>query len=162
MKRLEANGESLIGKLVIEYRGEEFLPHTWRRFSSYCVGRKVIGHHVGFDNQWIVKDAFDSGQLDTHPNKEELLSIERTFVMQNQHKDILQKVFSIARINYGRADFSLYKDRVQIFEINTNPWHGCYEEVLEKSHPGRRASLKRSEDELNQAIRELHSDSPPR
>lgn len=161
LELMESKGISLIGKLVIEYCGEEFLPQTWRRFSSYCIGGKIISHHTGFDHQWIVKDGFDSMQLENHPDKDELLSIERDFVIQNQHEEILREVFSIARIDYGRADFSTYDGKIQIFEINTNPMHGREEEVLAQSHPGRRTILKSSEDKLHQAIKELHGNSLP-
>ena len=33
----------------------------------------------------------------------------------------LKKVFDLANIEYGRADFGIYQGRVQIYEINTNP-----------------------------------------
>ncbi|OOZ43340.1 hypothetical protein BOW37_11450 [Solemya velum gill symbiont] len=159
LELMESKGIPLIGKLVIEYCGEEFLPETWRRFSSYCIGGKIISHHTGFDDQWIVKDGFDAEKLENHPDREELLSMERNFVMQNQYDEILREVFSIARIDYGRADFSIYDGQIQVFEINTNPMHGREEEVLAQSHPGRRDTLIRSEDILQLAIKGLHGNS---
>ena len=32
-----------------------------------------------------------------------------------------KKVFDVAGIEYGRADFGIYRGRVQVYEINTNP-----------------------------------------
>ena len=40
------------------------------------------------------------------------------------------RVFDLAGVSYGRADFGLVQGKVQVYEINTNP-----EVALEDAHP---------------------------
>ena len=46
---------------------------------------------------------------------------EYRFVADNPFGPELRKVFDLAGIEYGRADFGLVGGRPQIYEINTNP-----------------------------------------
>jgi hypothetical protein len=39
----------------------------------------------------------------------------------NPYAEHLRKVFDVAGIEYGRADFGMYRGRIQVYEINTNP-----------------------------------------
>ena len=36
-------------------------------------------------------------------------------------RDVIRRAFDIARIDFGRVDFSIVNGRVEIYEINTNP-----------------------------------------
>ena len=45
--------------------------------------------------------------------------------------------------------------RVQVYEINTNPFHGDFREVLRSAHPERRSLLTQAETELTQALHSL-------
>ena len=54
---------------------------------------------------------------DTNPVKEELEYIEA-----NPHAEVLRRAFDLARIEYGRADYGVVDGRVEIWEINTNPY----------------------------------------
>ena len=90
---------------VIEYAGQPIIPGLWARLSTWCVGDTLVAHHMAFDRSWIVKNGLSVAALEEHPDKAELLALERDFVANNHYVDILSKAFAIARINYGRADF---------------------------------------------------------
>jgi hypothetical protein len=156
LSKLEKDGIPLIGKIVIEYSGEQISPNIWHRMSTYCVAGKIIPHHMNFGNSWVVKDGFNKTELDTHPERDRFLEMERTFVMKSQHVEDLEKAFSIARIEYGRADFSIKDNRVQVFEINTNPTHASESKIYQNIHPGREEILRYSEKILQSAIVELN------
>ncbi|MDA0349073.1 MAG: hypothetical protein O3C43_18310 [Verrucomicrobia bacterium] len=156
LDRLERNGIPLIGKIVIEYSGEPIFPNVWQRLSTYCVAGEIIPHHMGFHDSWVVKSGFNKSELETHTEKARLLDMERAFVKQNQHVEILRKAFSLAGIEYGRADFSIKDNRVQIFEINTNPTHASEPMLYQNIHPEREELLRHSERRLQSAIVELN------
>ena len=150
--QMERRGIPLNGKLVIEYAGEELAPGVWARLSTYRIADKTIAHHMAFDHSWIVKDGFNKEAMENHPEKDRFLDLERNFVTQNLYADVLAKAFALARIEYGRADFSIVNNRVQIYEINTNPYHGALTTILREAHPQRCEVQRQSEDELQNAI----------
>ena len=152
LEELETQGIPLVGKLVIEYSGEQALPDVWCRLSSYCVDGQIIAHHMAFFDHWVVKDGFDRRRMTTHRHEQQFLEMERRFVFDNQHADIIGRAFQLARIQYGRADCSLHNGRVQVFEINTNPNHASESDIYEDIHPAREAIIRHSEKTLQAAI----------
>ena len=52
---------------------------------------------------------------------EEYKVIEQNFVKENWSADVLRRVFEIAGIEYGRADWGIVGGKLQVYEINTNP-----------------------------------------
>ena len=77
---------------------------------------------------------------------------ERRFVEENLHEGLMLRVFDIAGIDYGRADFSLVSGEPQIFEINTNPMHGSHDVVFRTSLPERVETQRLSEKRLYEAF----------
>lgn len=102
--------------LIVGFRGEEFEPRLYRKYSTFRIGDAVIAHHIVYQSHWVAKHG-DRGV--TRPLR--LYEAERTFVEQNVHAGVLSRAFQIANIEYGRADYSVVSGRVQIYEINTNP-----------------------------------------
>ncbi len=162
LHELEAQSIPLVGKLVIEYAVDPIVPDTWMRLSTYHFGGTLIAHHIGFDSHWIVKDGFEAERMDAHPCKERMLELERDFVTSNLYAETMRDAFDIARIDYGRADFSLMDGRVQVYEINTNPMHGNAERILEEIHPGRKALFQQSETALQREIEKAARTSFPK
>jgi hypothetical protein len=68
------------------------------------------------EDNWAVKYGRRDVKL-----PEEYKLFEQKFVLENWHADELRRVFAIAGIEYGRADFGIVAGRIQIYEINTNP-----------------------------------------
>jgi hypothetical protein len=47
---------------------------------------------------------------------------ELEYIETNPHEEILRRAFDLAGIDYGRADYGVVDGRVEIWEINTNPY----------------------------------------
>jgi len=101
--------------LVVEYAAEPLRPGLFRKLSAFRIGDAVVPHISVHDTAWLVKYGrkFD--------NIEDLYQEELTLLKTNPYAEHLKKVFDIAGIEYGRADFGLHRGRIQVYEINTNP-----------------------------------------
>lgn len=149
---LQRGGHSLVGRLVIEYAGDEVSPGVWQRLQTYCVGGAIIAHTnvVGF--HWVVKDVRDKERLEKHPCFDRFIAQEHAFISQNLYADVLRRAFALAGIEYGRADFALVGGRPQIYEINTNPTQADHAKLFRDIHPRRAAIQKFSEDAMQAAL----------
>ncbi len=101
--------------LVIEYAAEPIKPGVFRKLAAFRIGDTIIPHISVHDTVWLVKYGrkFD--------NIEDLYQEEYSLLQNNPHAEHLKKVFDVAGIEYGRADFGMYRGRIQVYEINTNP-----------------------------------------
>jgi len=111
-----ARGTPLENLVVIEYAAEPVRPGLYRKLSAYRIGDAIVPHICVHDAAWLVKYGrkFD--------NIEELYVAEHVMLQTNPHSGHLKKVFEVAGIEYGRADFGFYRGRIQVYEINTNPY----------------------------------------
>ena len=149
---LQQDGNPLVGKLVIEYAGEEVRPGVWQRLQTYCVAGTIIAHTNVVDFDWVVKDTKSKKRLYEHPDFDRFIAHEQAFITGNLYADVLQRAFRLAGIDYGRADFALVDGRPQIYEINTNPNHADHAKLYRAIHPRRVAIQKFSEDAVQAAL----------
>ena len=154
-------GYPLIGKLVIQYAGEEVSPGVWQRLQTYHIAGETIAHTNVVDFSWVVKDVRDKKRLESHPMFDRFIANEHAFISQNLYADVIRRAFELAKIDYGRADFAIVNGKPQIYEINTNPHHGNHKELFRTIHPRRAAIQKYSEDLVERALRktDLESDA---
>lgn len=110
-----ANGTPEENLLVIEFAAEPVRPGVYRKLAAFRIGDAIVPHISVHDTVWLVKHGrkFD--------NLEDLYQEESTLLQTNPFAEHLLKVFQIAGIEYGRADFGFYRGRLQVYEINTNP-----------------------------------------
>jgi len=101
--------------LAVEYCAEPVAPGLFRKLSLYRVGERMITGTCVHDNQWVAKNGVKGIAT------EALYDDELRMVRDNPHGELLRRVFTLANIDYGRADFALVGGRPQIYEINTNP-----------------------------------------
>jgi hypothetical protein len=73
---------------------------------------------------------------------------------QNAFDGHLRKVFDVAGVEYGRADFGFFQGRIQVFEINTNP---CIDQAEPDPSAIRTASMKLAWGKYMQALRAIDS-----
>jgi hypothetical protein len=104
--------------IVIEFAAEPVRPGLYRKLAAYRIGDEIVPHISVHDTSWLVK----TGKLGIAGD--ELYREELTLLQTNPFAEHLRKAFDIAHIEYGRADFGIWQGRVQIFEINTNPFMG--------------------------------------
>jgi len=104
--------------VVIEFAAEPVRPGLYRKLGAFRIGEAIVPEISAHDTVWLAK----YGQLGIAG--EELYRDELKLLQTNPFAEHLKKAFEIAGIEYGRADFGIYKGRVQIYEINTNPMVG--------------------------------------
>jgi hypothetical protein len=114
LERARAAGISFRGLLIVGYAAEPFDAPWFRKFNTFRVGNEVFAHHVVVEDSWAVKYG-KTGLPD------ECKVFEQDFVKGDWNSDLLGRVFNIAGIEYGRADWGIVGGKVQIYEINTNP-----------------------------------------
>ena len=110
---LERKGRSRESMLIVEFLDTADETGVYRKYSYFMIAGKLIPRHLFLSNNWLLKRP---DILDTNALAEERQFVESTPFLQEIHN-----IFRIARVDYGRIDFALYKDRVQVWEINTNP-----------------------------------------
>jgi hypothetical protein len=101
--------------VVVEYCDTSDEDGLFRKYSAFRVGDAIIPRHVFFSKQWIQK--FPSNQI---VNDEQVYE-ERQYLDANPHEHELMDLFEAANIQYGRIDYGLCNNQIQVWEINTNP-----------------------------------------
>jgi len=134
--------------LIIEYAAEPIRPGAYRKMAAFCIGHEIVPHVSVHDNKWLVKYGA-LGVADEGLYREEL-----GWMQNNPFAGHLQKVFSVANIEYGRADFGFYQGRIQIYEINTNPH---LEPPEEHTSPIRMESMRVGWEKYLKALQALDS-----
>ena len=84
------------------------------KYAVFRVGDRLIPRYLEFGEHWVVKS-------DSRSVTQELVERELDFMRRNPHEETLRRVFDLAGIDYGRADYGVLDGRVQVWEINTNP-----------------------------------------
>lgn len=108
-----AAGERLDETLVVEFCDTADAAGIYRKYSAFVVGERILARHAFFSTAWQVKH----WELVGPPYDAE----ERAYVAANPHERQLRELFALAGITYGRIDYSLLGDALQVWEINTNP-----------------------------------------
>ncbi|HYG24147.1 MAG TPA: hypothetical protein VEH04_15315 [Verrucomicrobiae bacterium] len=109
------SGTPAANLLVVEFAAEPFRPGLYRKYSAFRIGNQILPHISVHDTSWLVKYG------KTGIAGEDLYREELDALRENPHCEHLRKVFDLADIEYGRADFGFFRGRIQVYEINTNP-----------------------------------------
>lgn len=109
-----AAGYRMRDLIVVEYCNTADSAGTFRKYSAFIVGDRILPHTLIHSDNWITKS---HGRLiDADTAREEL-----EYVRNNPHSKWLRETFALAKIRYGRIDYGLYDSKPQVWEINTNP-----------------------------------------
>jgi hypothetical protein len=100
--------------LVEEYLDTSDERGLFRTYAAYRIGDSVFGHSVLQGVEWSVKN---SNRLATPEAYEE----DSAYYYGNPHRDLVAPLFELAGVDFGRVDYSLAGDRIQVWEINDNP-----------------------------------------
>jgi len=111
---LRVPGEQRDDLMIVELEASPKGDGLYRKYGAYRVGDCIYPQHVLFAPTWFVKNPEPTGDP-------VLLAEHLEYFESNPHAEELQRCFSLARIEYGRIDYCLADDRIQVFEINTNP-----------------------------------------
>ncbi len=110
-----ARGLPIASLLIVEYAAEPVRPGLFRRLSCFRLGAQQFPAGCVHEDDWWVK----FGKTGIAPA--ELYDDELRIMREDPWHDALARVFALAGVEYGRADFGLLEGAPQIYEINTNP-----------------------------------------
>ena len=108
-------GVSREDKLVVEFCDTQDEQGLFYKYGAFLIGKRLIPRHILASRHWMIAHA------DPSVKTPEVLEKERDYVETNPHERELRVIFRSARIDYGRIDYSMLGDRLQVWEINTNP-----------------------------------------
>ena len=100
--------------LVVEFCDTSDDGGVFRKYGAFLVGGRIVPRHLLMSRDWMVN--VDADRVD--PRK---LAEERLYLDENPHRTLLERLFRLASIDYGRIDYSFLDGRPQVWEINTNP-----------------------------------------
>ncbi|MGX8011748.1 hypothetical protein ACVDG8_023615 [Mesorhizobium sp. ORM8.1] len=105
---------NFVRPMLVEFGSKAAADGSYRKYAAYRIGAHSYAQHCFASEQWFVKDPGKgmSGQQ---------LAEHAAYVRDNPHAGALMPIFDKARISYGRIDYTVVDDRIQVFEINTNP-----------------------------------------
>ena len=108
-----AHGGTREDKLIVEFCDTRDDQGLFYGYSAFLIGERVIPRHMFASRHWLVQ-----GQ--EHVTTPEVLEKERCYMETNPHERELREIFRLARIDYGRIDYAILGDRLQVWEINLN------------------------------------------
>ncbi len=110
--RMFLRGVSLDDVLIVEFC-DTSRNGLFRKYSAFRVGDRIVPRHLMFSQKWVIKvpDLVDASKIEE----------EHEYLESNPHEQELRDIFDRAHIDYGRIDYGLLDDRIQVWEINTNP-----------------------------------------
>lgn len=103
--------------LIVEFCDTSGPDGVFRKYSAMRIGDAIIPRHVHAGTSWIAKAGNSA-------DEESVVREELEYLEDHPHADWLRRVFTEARIEYGRIDYGVYKGEPQVWEINTNPTLG--------------------------------------
>lgn len=115
MRSLRASGVSMQHLLVTEFVDAPIREGVWQRHTTYRIGDEVFAGLPIIQDSPFVK--FGTAGLAIPEDYRRCVEAFR----DNHYQDELSEIFDLARIDYGRADYTIVDGRPVIFEINTNP-----------------------------------------
>ncbi len=109
-----ARGDSREDKLIVEFCDTRDDQGLFYKYGAFRIGEHVIPWHLWASRRWVVAGP-------ARVKTPEILEKRRRYVETNPHERELREIFRLARIDYGKIDYAMLGDRLQVWEINTNP-----------------------------------------
>lgn len=114
---LVLRGDRAEDLLVVEFCDTAGADGQYRKFAAFNVGGEIIPRSLSYGRKWMLKHGSSDFNLD-------MAIEEREYVLGNPHQEAVREVFALAGIDYGRMDYALKDDAIQVWEINLNPTIG--------------------------------------
>lgn len=121
LRQQEARGRPRHSVLIVEFCDTRDERGLYRKYDAWVAGDRIVATDTYFSSRWMLKWE-NSYVFDGIPVDEEALTVqELAYVNSSLGHEFLGEVCALAQIEYGRVDFGFLGDRIQIWEINTNP-----------------------------------------
>lgn len=102
--------------MLVEYRAQPMRNAVFRKLGMFRIGGRLVPTLSAHQRDWHAR----FGELGVAG--QEAYEDEYWLLTDNPHYDTLARAFEVGRIDYGRADFGEVDGRVEVYEINTNPF----------------------------------------
>lgn len=113
LREWEARGRAREHALIVEFCDTCATDGLYRKYSVLRFGERLIPRHLFFGPAWMLKVGRNLAP--------EHVALEAEFLDANPHAGEVREVFELARIEYGRIDYTVHDGRLVVWEINTNP-----------------------------------------
>jgi hypothetical protein len=117
LRSLRVRGLRLEDLLVVEFCDLAWEDGLYRKASAYKIGNAIVPAQLVRGQAWSLK--WHEGEWN-QPALRDLVD----YVTDNPHQDWLRRVFELAGVDYGRCDYGIRGDTLQVWEINFNPTVG--------------------------------------
>ena len=110
--------------LLVEYFDAADAAGKYRKFAAHIIGDHVLPHFVDVGSDWRLHHeaaAFDA----------DMFHEDQAYVRLNPHELELRRIFGLAKVEFGRIDYTVKDGRIETWEINLNPTFGRYPELPE-------------------------------
>ena len=126
IEELARRGLPLRGRIAIGFANERDPDGHFYKYGAFSVGGSIVPHDRLRGQTWAVKYFPVPGNLVScdmdHSESQAGIAKELEYMNSNPHREVLRRAFDVAGIDFGRADYGVVNGRVQIYEINTNPF----------------------------------------
>lgn len=100
--------------LAVEFEDVADERREYSKFGAFRVGAQVLPRHLLRGSHWAQRVALRNPSF-------RLLEDESEYCESNPHRKEILEIFTFARIEYGRIDYSLKGGKIVTWEINDNP-----------------------------------------
>lgn len=111
---LRARGFRVADLLVLEFCDLADAEGLYRTASAFMVGQRIVPAHLLSGHNWMLK-------WDKSEHGERAMQEHLDYVLGNPHETSLRRIFALAGVDYGRIDYGVRGETLQVWEINTNP-----------------------------------------
>ena len=113
IRELQEKGKTPKRRIIVEFCAERDRDGYYRKYGAFNIAGKIIPQHILRSQGWNVKrSGLESDDL--------FAAEELAYARDNPHAEILQKIFALAGIDFGRIDYGLVDGKIQTYEINSN------------------------------------------
>ncbi len=115
LERLSEAGHPLERLMVVEYI-DTSVDGVFTKYGAQKIGPHVFGKHLMSGRHWMMKRKSNIREL--------VKDRELDYVKEIGHRAVIDAVYEYSGHEWARMDYSMYKGRVQVWEINDNPEMG--------------------------------------
>ncbi|MEX2207919.1 MAG: hypothetical protein WEF50_16965 [Myxococcota bacterium] len=133
---LAAQGKPAKRRIAVEFCAEQDGDGYYRKYGAFNLCGRIVPQHILRSTDWNVKRSHLTSDAD-------FAAEELAFARDNPHQRELQRIFALARIDYGRIDYGVVKGAIQTYEINTNPTYPDFKHKSSDARQERRELVRR-------------------
>jgi len=107
-------GRDLSRRLIVEFVDTRGSDDLYRKYAAFRIGSAIYPRHVFFGKQWMVK-------MPAKDPTPEQVEEEALYAAGCPHRDQIMRAFDLAGLQFGRIDYGVRGDGIEVWEINSNP-----------------------------------------